>query len=137
MNGYNCSILAYGQTGSGKSFTMFGLEADPVFEGLVPRICKALIKAKKSSITYNNSPTKESNCTTSCIDSYVIKVSYVEIYLERVKDLLLDESNNENKLRVRENPITGTYIEGCINKEIETYEELYRLLIEYGLLYNF
>eukprot|EP00607_Mallomonas_marina_P011125 CAMPEP_0182424434 /NCGR_PEP_ID=MMETSP1167-20130531/10646_1 /TAXON_ID=2988 /ORGANISM="Mallomonas Sp, Strain CCMP3275" /LENGTH=647 /DNA_ID=CAMNT_0024604251 /DNA_START=212 /DNA_END=2155 /DNA_ORIENTATION=+ len=163
LNGYNCSVFAYGQTGAGKSYTMFGVDDDPVHEGLVPRMCKAILSVKLSSVTRNSSGSvksskkgmfePDSTSTDSEVtpptppglarslglgngmgsshtsDQFTVKVSYIEIYLERVKDLLA-ESTYDNKLKVRENPTTGTYVEGARVVEVQSYDELHRLLFE-------
>ena len=74
LNGYNGTIFCYGQTGSGKSFTMEGGSLyDPVSKGLIPRMFEYLfekILAADQSIEFN------------------IKCSYLEIYMERICDLL-------------------------------------------------
>lgn len=147
LNGYNCSIFAYGQTGSGKSFTMFGHEENSDHEGLIPRVCKAILNVKLSAITFPNtqkidvdnnnnnvdnhefSSNVNTSTTSNNSDNFAIKVSYIEIYLERVKDLL-SESTYDSKLKVRENPTTGTYVEGARLVELQTMEELQRLLLE-------
>ena len=73
LSGYNTSVFAYGQTGSGKSHTMMGGESDEQ-KGLVPRLCENLFKniASKSSEDH----------------LFKIEVSYMEIYNEKVRDLL-------------------------------------------------
>ena len=74
INGYNGTIFCYGQTGSGKSFTMEGGSLyDPVTKGLIPRMFEYLFdKIGKAD------PTIEFN----------IKCSYLEIYMEKIQDLL-------------------------------------------------
>jgi kinesin family protein 13 len=71
FQGYNACILTYGQTSSGKSYTMMGTAKEP---GLIPRICDRIF-ARIS---------EESNDETS----FKIEVSYMEIYNEKVHDLL-------------------------------------------------
>jgi kinesin family protein 13 len=74
LSGYNACIFAYGQTGSGKSFTMMGKEQN---KGLIPRLCEALFERVNSI----NSKVNESV-------TFKIEVSYMEIYNEKVRDLL-------------------------------------------------
>ena len=77
FNGYNICIFAYGQTGAGKSYTMMGSRSDP---GLIPRLCNKLfsrITPKREDILYS------------------VEVSYMEIYCERVRDLLNPSSGNK------------------------------------------
>nr|XP_036850088.1 kinesin-like protein KIF13A [Manis javanica] len=71
FQGYNACIFAYGQTGSGKSFSMMG-NAEQL--GLIPRLCCALFK--RISLEQNESQT------------FKVEVSYMEIYNEKVRDLL-------------------------------------------------
>lgn len=71
FDGYNACIFAYGQTGSGKSYTMMGTADQP---GLIPRLCSGLFERTQ----------KEENEE----QSFKVEVSYMEIYNEKVRDLL-------------------------------------------------
>ena len=73
LSGYNTCVFAYGQTGSGKSFTMMGSEGDEQ-KGLVPRLCENLFE----NIGFKSSDDH----------LFKIEVSYMEIYNEKVRDLL-------------------------------------------------
>lgn len=122
LEGYNCTILAYGQTGSGKSFTMTGysptggnsdLYRDKVSlwktdedMGVIPRTIKTL---------FTKLPPK-TKCT--------ISLSYVEIYLETVRDLI---DTSRNNLMVREMP-EGIVLDGVIEPYVSTYEEALRII---------
>lgn len=81
FDGYNVCIFAYGQTGAGKSYTMMGKQEDGQ-EGIIPQICKDLFYKIRSN---NSSDIK-----------YSVEVSYMEIYCERVRDLL--NPKNKGKL---------------------------------------
>jgi kinesin family protein 5 len=106
MKGYNGTIFAYGQTGSGKTFTMQGeLESDKM-RGLVPRMVDAIFDSIMDA---------DENL------EFVIKVSYVEIYLERIRDLL--ETKNKN-LKIRESSTQGIYIEGVSQPYVGSPEEI-------------
>lgn len=85
FEGYNACVCAYGQTGSGKSYSMMGQTDSETEEGLIPRICKALFEKveKKRNKNEAGSPSAQSNQTT-----YRAEVSYLEIYNEKVRDLL-------------------------------------------------
>jgi kinesin family protein 5 len=74
LGGYNATIFAYGQTASGKTHTMEGINVfDPVTRGIIPRSAAALFLA----------------CSEAPSDiEFAIKVSFVEIYMERIRDLL-------------------------------------------------
>ncbi len=73
LSGYNTCVFAYGQTGSGKSFTMMGGQGDDQ-KGLIPRLCENL---------FENIGLKSSDDHL-----FKIEVSYMEIYNEKVRDLL-------------------------------------------------
>ena len=90
-------MFAYGQTGSGKSYTMMGEASDP---GLIPRICKGLFNKMNTDSSKDGSA------------SYRVEVSYLEIYNERVRDLLKSSSGKAaHTLRVREHPKNGPYVQ--------------------------
>ncbi|KAJ1952335.1 hypothetical protein EC988_003613, partial [Linderina pennispora] len=102
FEGYNTCVFAYGQTGSGKSYTMMGSEADP---GLIPRVCDELF-------------TRISMLGAS----FHVEVSYLEIYNERVRDLLNPRSTAN--LRVREHPSLGPYVEDLTKAAVSSNEEI-------------
>lgn len=72
LEGYNSTIFLYGQTGSGKTFTMQGESVNDVTDGVIPRITEALY----SKISSNK-------CR-----SFGVSVSYLQVYSEKVYDLL-------------------------------------------------
>ncbi|XP_038962737.1 stAR-related lipid transfer protein 9 isoform X2 [Rattus norvegicus] len=112
--GYNICLFAYGQTGSGKTYTMLGT---PASVGLTPRICEGLF-------------IREDDCA-SMPYSRSIKVSFLEIYNERVRDLL--KQSNQNKsytLRVREHPEMGPYVQGLSQHAVTSYQQVLQLLEE-------
>ena len=111
FEGYNVCIFAYGQTGAGKSYTMMGRQDD---EGIIPHICDDLF-------------------TRIQIDDreemlYSVEVSYMEIYCERVRDLL--NPKNKSSLRVREHPLLGPYVEDLSKLAVTCYEDIYQLMVE-------
>ncbi|CAG5127064.1 unnamed protein product, partial [Candidula unifasciata] len=113
FDGYNVCIFAYGQTGSGKTHTMMGYEDDP---GLIPRFCNALFCR-----LHDNSSA-----------SYQIHVSYLEIYNEKVRDLLrgssLDSNKSVHNLRVREHPRDGPYVQDLSKHSVISYEAIANLM---------
>ncbi|XP_075818013.1 stAR-related lipid transfer protein 9 [Microtus pennsylvanicus] len=112
--GYNICLFAYGQTGSGKTYTMLGT---PASVGLTPRICEALF-------------IREDDCA-SLPSSRSIKVSFLEIYNERVRDLLKQSSQNKSySLRVREHPEMGPYVQGLSQHVVTNYPQVIQLLEE-------
>ncbi|KAK3547802.1 hypothetical protein QTP86_031443, partial [Hemibagrus guttatus] len=111
FEGYNVCIFAYGQTGAGKSYTMMG-KAEPEKLGIVPQMCKDLF----NRITENTDPDL----------SYSVEVSYMEIYCERVCDLLSPVC--AVGLRVREHPILGPYVEDLTTHAVSNYREITELM---------
>ncbi|KAK2826522.1 hypothetical protein Q5P01_020736 [Channa striata] len=93
--GYNVCLFAYGQTGSGKTYTMMGT---PDSIGLTPRICQGLFRSEDTFPAGQNSSR--------------VEISFLEIYNERVRDLLrAGEQNKRVSLRVREHPEKGPYVQ--------------------------
>lgn len=110
FEGYNVCLLAYGQTSSGKTYTMMGDREQP---GIIPLLLHDILKQMDISIK------QKINCE--------LKLLYVEIYNEQVKDLLEKGSLNK-KCRVREHPVTGPYVENVKDYSIESYEHFLKLL---------
>uniref|UniRef100_A0A2K6QPX4 Kinesin family member 13A n=1 Tax=Rhinopithecus roxellana TaxID=61622 RepID=A0A2K6QPX4_RHIRO len=112
FQGYNACIFAYGQTGSGKSFSMMG-HAEQL--GLIPRLCCALFK--RISLEQNESQT------------FKVEVSYMEIYNEKVRDLL-DPKGNRQSLKVREHKVLGPYVDGLSQLAVTSFEDIESLMSE-------
>ncbi|CAM9690843.1 unnamed protein product [Chrysoparadoxa australica] len=112
LQGFNACVFAFGQTGSGKTYTMLGSrDGDAI--GLIPRVCDELLQRAP--------PGKESE-SLAC---YSYRVSFVEIYKERVSDLL---GGSKDSLKVREHPSMGPYVEGAQCVDIHTVEEINELI---------
>uniref|UniRef100_A0A8C5CJW9 plus-end-directed kinesin ATPase n=1 Tax=Gadus morhua TaxID=8049 RepID=A0A8C5CJW9_GADMO len=112
FEGYNVCIFAYGQTGSGKSYTMMGRqEKDQI--GIIPLMCEDLF-------------TKFSDTNNDNSKSYSVEVSYMEIYCERVRDLL--NPKNKGNLRVREHPLMGPYVEDLSKLAVTSYNDIQDLM---------
>ncbi|XP_041975896.1 kinesin-like protein KIF13A isoform X3 [Aricia agestis] len=115
FDGYNACIFAYGQTGSGKSYTMMGSPgADE--GGIIPRLCDALFER----IKVQQSPPAL---------TYKVEVSYMEIYNERVHDLL-DPETTRRSLRVREHAVLGPYVDGLSRLAVTSYQDIDNLMTE-------
>ncbi|XP_039980600.1 kinesin-like protein KIF13B isoform X2 [Xiphias gladius] len=110
--GYNACIFAYGQTGSGKSYTMMGSTEQP---GLIPRLCSSLF-----------SRTVQEACEG---ESFTVEVSYMEIYNEKVRDLL-DPKGSRQALRVREHKVLGPYVDGLSRLAVASYKDVESLMSE-------
>lgn len=112
FQGYNNCIFAYGQTGSGKSYSMMGYRQDV---GVIPRICQDMFER----ITELQKD-KMISCT--------VEVSYLEIYNERVRDLL--NPSTKGNLKVREHPSTGPYVEDLAKLVVRSFQEIDNLMDE-------
>ncbi|XP_051778097.1 kinesin-like protein KIF1A isoform X18 [Erpetoichthys calabaricus] len=112
FEGYNVCIFAYGQTGAGKSYTMMGKQEKDQ-QGIIPLMCEDLFSRINDS---NND-----NCM-----SYSVEVSYMEIYCERVRDLL--NPKNKGNLRVREHPLMGPYVEDLSKLAVTSYNDIQDLM---------
>ena len=95
-DGYNGTLLAYGQTSSGKTHTMMGRPEKPGGEGIIPRAVDELF-----TMVAESKETLE----------FTFKLSYVEIYCERIRDLLEPERGSD--LKIREDPHEGVVIAGA------------------------
>lgn len=110
VEGYNCSLIAYGQTGTGKTFTMMGDFADNL--GLIQRICVSLydhvVKAQSS------------NCKNR------LQVSFIEIYNERVFDLMSETPHIQK--RIRESTNQGAFVESLQILDITSINDIHTYL---------
>ncbi|KAK5647645.1 hypothetical protein RI129_002537 [Pyrocoelia pectoralis] len=109
---YHSCILAYGQSSSGKTHTMMGNLEEP---GLIPRFCQNLfIYLEEFSLK-------------SC-DRLQCAVSYLEIYNEKVHDLLVSNEGIHNfkssNLRIREHPKKGPYVQGLTKRTAYSPESI-------------
>lgn len=110
LNGYNSTVFAYGQTGAGKTYTMLGNEQNP---GIMFNTMKEVFVQMKQH---------QSN------RDYIIRVSFLEIYNENIKDLIM---LSNDVLDLREDPIKGVCVAGLSEIEVHTPDEIFELLI-YG-----
>uniref|UniRef100_A0A670J4F2 plus-end-directed kinesin ATPase n=1 Tax=Podarcis muralis TaxID=64176 RepID=A0A670J4F2_PODMU len=111
FEGYNVCIFAYGQTGAGKSYTMMGKQEENQ-AGIIPQLCEELFEK------INDNSNEEI--------SYSVEVSYMEIYCERVRDLL--NPKNKGNLRVREHPLLGPYVEDLSKLAVTSYTDIADLM---------
>ncbi|XP_029590231.1 kinesin-like protein KIF13B isoform X3 [Salmo trutta] len=110
--GYNACIFAYGQTGSGKSYTMMGSSEQP---GLIPRLCSSLFD--RTLLEQREG------------ESFTVEVSFMEIYNEKVRDLL-DPKGSRQALRVREHKVFGPYVDGLSRLAVACYKDIECLMSE-------
>jgi kinesin family protein 5 len=111
LNGYNGTVFAYGQTGAGKSYTMMGSNIDdPEQRGVIPRIVEQIFASIMSS--------------PSTIE-YTVRVSYMEIYMEKIRDLLAPQNDN---LPIHEEKNRGIYVKGLLEIYVSSVQEVYEVM---------
>ncbi|KAF4084948.1 hypothetical protein AMELA_G00111860 [Ameiurus melas] len=106
LEGYNGTIFAYGQTSSGKTHTMEGNLHDPDGMGIIPRIVQDI---------FNYIYSMDENL------EFHIKVSYFEIYLDKIRDLLDVSKTN---LSVHEDKNRVPYVKGCTERFVCSPDEV-------------
>ena len=113
VDGYNSTIFAYGQTGTGKTYTMEGFIYDYLSpkKGLIPRAIEDVFKYIENN---SNSDT-----------TFIIRVTYLQIYNESIDDLLKPEKKH---LSIRESQKKGLYVEGLSEWAVRSPNDIYALL---------
>ncbi|KAF5832695.1 hypothetical protein DUNSADRAFT_11339 [Dunaliella salina] len=107
LNGYNGTVMAYGQTGAGKSYTISNV--DPKAIGMNTR-CVAEIFYQASLDPSH---------------TYTVSMSYIQVYMEMIQDLLHPESDN---LGLREDPVKGVFVPGVKEVHVTSLEECLQYL---------
>ena len=112
ISGFNACIFAYGATGSGKTFTMLG---NAKFDGI-------------SKLCLKNIYRKIRNYTTEY--DFEITVSYIEIYNEYIRDLLIQQKSgtHQEHLDLRDDNEKGITIAGVTEKKVNNVDEIMELL---------
>ena len=108
-NGYNSSMFAYGQTSSGKSFSMMGVRGTALV-GLIPRIAHLLF------YVITKTPERQ----------FFVEGSFLEIYNEKLRDLL-DKSGTDD-LKVRESPQLGVHVAGLSRHTVTNVEAVEKVI---------
>ena len=115
LAGYNGTVFAYGQTGSGKTYTMMGPDiSEEESKGIIPRIVEQIfdrIMKSDSSI------------------EFMVKVGYMEIYMEKIRDLLVPHNDN---LPIHEDKQRGVYVKGLHEFYVGSIDEVYMMLDKGG-----
>ncbi|XP_063174448.1 kinesin heavy chain [Candoia aspera] len=112
LEGYNGTIFAYGQTSSGKTHTMEGKLHDSQLMGIIPRIAHDI---------FDHIYSMDENL------EFHIKVSYFEIYLDKIRDLLDVSKTN---LAVHEDKNRVPYVKGCTERFVSSPEEVMDVIDE-------
>ena len=113
MDGYNGTVFAYGQTSSGKTHTMLGPNiVDETQRGMIPRMVSHIFSQIEQA------PEEI---------EFVVKVSYVEIYMERVRDLMNPSAHD---LKIREHRGKGVYIENVTEHYVAEEGQVYEIMAQ-------
>jgi kinesin family protein 3/17 len=110
FQGYNGTVFAYGQTGCGKTYTMMGVVDNPELKGIIPNAFSHIFGFIK---------------TEGQSKKFLVRCSFVEIYNEEVRDLLV---NNNKKLDIREDKKKGTYVKDLTYVTLKDTEDIQRCL---------
>ncbi|KAJ4719475.1 Kinesin-like protein [Melia azedarach] len=111
LDGFNVCIFAYGQTGTGKTFTM---EGTPESRGVNYRTLEELFRVSKDR---------------NGIMRYELFVSMLEVYNEKIRDLLVENSNQPpKKLEVKQAAEGTQDVPGLIEAQVYSTEEVWELL---------
>ncbi|CAF0882015.1 unnamed protein product [Brachionus calyciflorus] len=108
FDGYNATVFAYGQTGSGKTHTISGCKTTVDDYGIIPRAVETIFQIINTSQKINQR-------------DYIVKVNFIEIYKEELKDLL---DSSEKDLQIREDEQGNTIIYGANEVSCSSLEEV-------------
>lgn len=160
--GINCTIMAYGQTGSGKTYTMFGSDwtLDERSKDYIDK--KINLGFDKYNFIKNDFLIDPYNETNGIIPRVIMSIfdtqehnsiqkifcSYIQIYNEKIYDLLGEEENVQERfntflngvatvnpikqkaLAIREDKINGIYLDGVNEIEIDNFYDCFSILKE-------
>ncbi|KTG34594.1 hypothetical protein cypCar_00020173 [Cyprinus carpio] len=112
LDGYNGTIFAYGQTSSGKTHTMEGQLHNSQLKGIIPRIAQDI---------FDHIYSMDENL------EFHIKVSYFEIYLDKIRDLLDVSKTN---LAVHEDKNRVPFVKGCTERFVSSPEDVMDVIDE-------
>ena len=110
FQGYNGTIFAYGQTGCGKTYTMMGVVDNPELKGIIPNAFSHIFGFIK---------------TEGESKKFLVRCSFVEIYNEEVRDLLV---NSNQKLAIKEDPKKGTFVKDLTYVTLKDTEDIQKCL---------
>ena len=108
LDGYKVCIFAYGQTGSGKTYTMQGSESS---RGLIPRCLVKILK--------------ESEAMKASGWEWTLRVSFLEVYNEVLRDLLGD---GQSLHVIKHDELYGAVVTNMSSVEVKQLEEIQRLM---------
>jgi kinesin family member 3B len=111
LQGYNGTVFAYGQTGTGKTFTMEGSDRnDPEMRGVIPNSFHHIFTeiARSEGV------------------EFLVRASYLEIYLDEIRDLL--NANQNQRLEVHERPDSGVYVKDLNSYVVKNVREIEKVM---------
>lgn len=106
LEGYNCTVFAYGQTGTGKTYTMEGISTDKERKGIIPN---------SFSHIFNH-------IARTTDKQYLVRASYLEIYQEQIRDLLIKDQGK--RLELKEKPDIGVVVDGLSSIDCKSIKEI-------------
>ncbi|KAJ3075083.1 Kinesin-like protein kif3b [Podochytrium sp. JEL0797] len=109
LNGFNGTVFCYGQTGTGKTFSMQGISNVPHLRGIIPNAFNHVFD----------------HIARSKHKKFLVRVSFLEIYNEEIRDLLVKKG--KGGLELKEHPETGVYVKdlsGYVVKSVTEMEQL-------------
>ncbi|ESN94380.1 hypothetical protein HELRODRAFT_68699 [Helobdella robusta] len=110
LEGFNGTIFAYGQTGTGKTFTMQGLRNNQEMQGVIPNSFQYIFNYI--------------SCTTDL--EFLVRASYLEIYMEEIRDLL--SKDQKARLELREHPESGVYVKDLSSFVTKNEQEILQIM---------
>ena len=137
FDGINCTIFAYGQTGSGKTYTMFGPNWEESVQAGVTQLLGGTRKAETSTFSFdldfhgiipraiNDVFQRIADIQTST--KFTLVCSFLQVYNEKLYDLLQDPKTIK-PLQIREEKLTGIYVEGLTEYVIMNARDCFALL---------
>ena len=108
--GLNSTLFAYGQTGAGKSYSIFGYGNN---KGIIPNAASELFRRIREG---------EGDGT-----SFQVTVQMVEIYMEKIQDLLVPEAKRGGPLQIKQAG-THIYVQGAKKEPVNSYEAIDRVI---------
>ncbi|KAL6706774.1 hypothetical protein ACN47E_005110 [Coniothyrium glycines] len=146
VEGYNVSVLAYGQSGAGKSYTMGTTgpqeQGDTDIMGIIPRAAALLFEKlegpnNRSSSSGIRAPSRVSGMhnlsasKASANKNWQLRATYVEIYNEQLRDLLIPEHVSlveRPQVNIREDRDGRILLTGLTQTPINSVEDLLNAL---------
>ncbi|KAI8898948.1 P-loop containing nucleoside triphosphate hydrolase protein [Globomyces pollinis-pini] len=113
LGGFNGTVFVYGQTGTGKTFSMQGVPEVPHLRGIIPQCFHHIFD----------------HISRTGHKKFLVRVSFLEIYNEEVKDLLVKPNKHpKGGLDLKENPDTGVFVKDLSAVVVKSVEELEHLM---------